>query len=92
MQALDGVGAGIFGVIWVLIVADLTKGTGRYAVTLGVINVGHMIGFFLSQTLAGMVVDATDSYRWGFWFLAGIATLALILFQFGMKETRHDPT
>lgn len=91
VQALDGVGAGIFGVIWVLIVADLTKGTGRYAVTLGVINVGHMIGFFLSQTLAGMVVDATDSYRWGFWFLAGIATLALLLFQFGMKETRHGP-
>lgn len=89
VQALDGVGAGIFGVIWVLIVADLTRGTGRYAVTLGVINVGHMIGFFLSQTLAGMVVDATDSYRWGFWFLAGVATLALLLFQFGMRETRH---
>jgi MFS family permease len=88
VQALDGIGAGIFGVIWVLIVADLTRGTGRYAVTLGLVNAAHMIGFFFSQTLAGIVVDRTGSYAYGFWFLAGIATLALLLFAFGMKETK----
>jgi len=32
---LDGIGAGIFGVLWVTVVADLTKGTGRYNETLG---------------------------------------------------------
>ena len=29
VQLLDGIGAGIFGVVSVLIVADLTKGTGQ---------------------------------------------------------------
>ena len=37
VQLLDGIGAGIFGVLWVTVVADLTKGTGRYNVTLGAI-------------------------------------------------------
>ena len=35
VQLLDGIGAGMFGVISVLIVADLTKGTGRFNVTQG---------------------------------------------------------
>ncbi len=30
IQILDGVGAGIFGVVSVLVIADLTKGTGRF--------------------------------------------------------------
>ena len=30
VQLLDGIGAGIFGVVSVLVVADLTKGTGRF--------------------------------------------------------------
>ncbi len=34
IQVLDGIGAGIFGALFPLIVADLTRGTGRYNVTL----------------------------------------------------------
>ena len=34
VQLLDGIGAGIFGVLWITVVADLTKGTGRYNLTL----------------------------------------------------------
>lgn len=30
VQCMDGLGAGIFGVVGVLIIADLTKGTGRF--------------------------------------------------------------
>ena len=30
VQLLDGVGAGIFGVVGVLVIADLTRGTGRF--------------------------------------------------------------
>lgn len=89
MQALDGIGAGIFGVMWVLIVADLTRGTGRYGVTLGLINAAHMVGFFLSQTTAGMVVDHFDSYAAGFTWLTVIAASALLLFAVAMPETRE---
>lgn len=88
VQALDGIGAGIFGVVWILIVADLTRGTGRFNLTLGLITAAHMIGFFFSQTLAGVIVDATGGYRWGFWFLATVALGAFILFLFGLRETR----
>ena len=35
IQILDGVGEGIFGVVFVLVIADLTKGSGRFNVTLG---------------------------------------------------------
>ena len=35
VQLLDGIGAGIFGVISVLVVADLTRGTGRFNLTQG---------------------------------------------------------
>lgn len=34
VQLLDGIGAGIFGVVSVLVVADLTQGTGRFNLTL----------------------------------------------------------
>lgn len=90
VQALDGIGAGIFGVIWVLIVADLTKGSGHYGVTLGLVNAAHMVGFFLSQTLAGVVVDATGTFSGGFLFLAAVATCALVLFAVAMPETKPD--
>lgn len=90
VQALDGIGAGIFGVIWVLIVADLTKGTGHYGITLGLVNAAHMLGFFLSQTLSGIVVDATGTFSGGFLFLAAIATCALVLFAVAMPETNPN--
>lgn len=37
IQLLDGIGAGIFGVLSVLVIADLTRGTGRFNVSQGVI-------------------------------------------------------
>ncbi|GGD00088.1 MFS transporter [Vreelandella lutescens] len=88
VQMLDGVGAGIFGVIWVLVVADLTKGSGHYSLTLGLMNVAHMVGFFLSQTTAGRVVDTAGSFSAGFLYLAAVAGLALLLFAVAMPETR----
>ena len=30
IQLLDGIGAGIFGVVGTLVIADLTRGTGRF--------------------------------------------------------------
>jgi len=35
IQVLDGVGVGIFGVVSVLVIADLTQGSGRFNLTLG---------------------------------------------------------
>ena len=35
IQLLDGIGAGIFGVVGVLVIADLTRGTGRFNLVQG---------------------------------------------------------
>lgn len=87
VQALDGIGAGIFGVLWVIVVADLTKGTGRYNVSLGAIAAAVSVGASLSVLISGYVVNAT-SYAGGFVFLASIAVVGLVVFYFGVGETR----
>lgn len=88
VQLLDGIGAGIFGVLWVTVVADLTKGTGRYNLTLGAIATAQSIGAALSNVLAGYVVNAWG-YNAGFLMLTGIAAGALTIFYWAMPETRE---
>ncbi|MGC4005232.1 MAG: MFS transporter [Pirellulales bacterium] len=63
IQILDGVGAGIFGVVSVLIIADLTQGTGRFNLVLGVVATAVGIGAALSNILTGLIVDAAGYAR-----------------------------
>lgn len=44
IQLLDGIGAGIFGVVSVLVVADLTRGTGQFNLTQGALATATGIG------------------------------------------------
>ncbi|MGD0579179.1 MAG: MFS transporter, partial [Bryobacteraceae bacterium] len=87
IQILDGVAAGIFGVVSVLVIADLTKGTGRFNLTLGAISTAVGIGASLSQVIAGSIVHHFGSSA-GFLFLAVVASLAFAIFYFFMPETR----
>jgi MFS family permease len=91
IQVLDGVGAGIFNVVSVLVIADLTRGTGRFNLTLGAISTAVGIGASLSQVIAGSIVHHFG-YRAGFLFLGAVAAVALGVFYFLMPETReiHD--
>jgi MFS family permease len=56
IQILDGIAAAIFGVVSVLVIADLTKGTGRFNLTLGAVTTAVGIGAALSQSIAGGIV------------------------------------
>ena len=56
VQLLDGVGAGIYGALFPVIVADLMRGTGRFAAAQGAIMTAQGIGAALSTTLAGVIV------------------------------------
>ena len=80
-------GAGIFGVVSVLVIADLTQGSGRFNFTLGAIGTAVGIGAALSQTIAGSIVHHFG-YNSGFLFLAAVALAALGILSFFMPETR----
>jgi predicted MFS family arabinose efflux permease len=88
IQVMDGIGAGIFGVVSVLVIADLTCGTGRFNLTLGAINTAVGIGAALSQVIAGSIVHHVGSSA-GFLFLAGVASAAFAILYLFMPETRN---
>jgi MFS family permease len=89
VQLLDGVGAGIYGAIFPIIVADLMRGTGRFNVAQGAIITAQGIGAALSTTVAGFVVVSLG-YSVAFLTLAGVAGAGLLLFWLAMPETRDE--
>ena len=91
IQALDGIGAGIFGALFFVIIADLTKGSGHYNLALGASGACWGLGAALSNGVAGAVVDAAG-YSAAFIFLAACAVVALLIFWVGVPETRAWPS
>jgi MFS family permease len=87
IQVLDGIGAGIFGVVSVLVIADLTHGSGRFNLALGAITTAVGMGASLSQAIAGWLVHHFG-YDVGFLSLAAVALAALVILYFWMPETR----
>lgn len=86
IQLLDGVAAGIFGVISILIASDLMRGTGRFNLAQGLAALATGIGASLSNVTAGYVVQ-WFGYPTGFLSLAAIALCALLFFALLMPET-----
>ena len=86
VQLLDGVGAGIYGALFPIIVADLMRGTGRFNLAQGAVITAQGIGAALSTAVAGLVT-AHFGYSAAFLTLAGCAAAGLILFQSAMPET-----
>jgi MFS family permease len=86
IQVLDGVGAGIFGALFFIMVADLTKGSGRYNLAQGASAACWGLGAALGNAIAGFIVNAFG-YSAAFLFLAGCALGALVLFWLGVPET-----
>jgi MFS family permease len=89
VQSLDGVGAAIFGVLWVIIISDLARGTGRFNLLQGAIQAALGLGAFLSNFLAGFVVKSLG-HNAGFLGLAGIASIGLIFSALFMPETKDQ--
>jgi MFS family permease len=86
IQLLDGVAAAIFGVVSVLVIADLTQGSGRFNLTLGAVTAAVGTGAALSQMIAGSIVHRFG-YHAGFLFLAAVAAAAFSILYFFMPET-----
>ncbi len=88
LQLLDGLSAGIFSVVSVLMIADLTKGTGRFNFALGVTGTSVGIGSALSQVIAGTIVK-NDGYSAGFIFLAIVGIAAFFILLLFVSETKQ---
>ncbi len=86
VQLLDGVGAGILGVLTPLVVADLMRGTGHYNLALGMVGTVQGIGASSSGLLAGLIVDHFG-YNAAFVTAAGVASIALLVLATAMPET-----
>jgi MFS family permease len=89
VQLLDGVTAAVFAVMVPLVVADLTRGTGRFNLGQGIIGTATGIGASLSATFAGYMTDRFGSVP-AFAGLAVIALAGLTLLWFMMPETRPE--
>ena len=82
-------GAGIFGALFPLVVADLTRGTGRFNVSQGAIATAQGVGAALSTGIAGFIVVGAG-YSAAFLTLAAIAGAGFLLYLLVMPETaRH---
>jgi MFS family permease len=90
VQLLDGIGAGIFNVVSVLVIADRTRGSGRFNLALAAVTTAVGIGAALSQLVAGSIAHRAGVHA-GFWFLAAVAALAFVLLLTTMPETREAP-
>jgi len=90
VQLLDGIGAGIFGALFPVVVKDLTQGTGHFNVSLGAISTVFGLGAALSNSLAGIVVQEAG-YSVAFLTLAGVAMAALVLLWVAVPETVSRP-
>lgn len=87
VQLLDGVGAGLIGALFPVVVADLTRGTGHFAAAQGVVGTVHATGAVASMALGGLLATRAG-YGTAFLTLAGIAASGGALFWLAMPETR----
>jgi MFS family permease len=86
IQALDGVANGVFAIIFLLVVSDVTAGTGRFNVAQGALATLVGIGASLSNLLAEQVVQYAG-YDPAFYFLGAVALVGTVLFMAFMPET-----
>jgi MFS family permease len=91
IQLLDGIGAGIFGVVGILVIADLTRGTGRFNLMQGTLATATGLGAAASLYLTGLIVSRFG-FNAGFATLAAIAAAALAFYGLAMPETRPEPS
>jgi MFS family permease len=85
VQLLDGIGAGIFGAIFPVIVADLMRNTGRFNIAQGIVITAQSIGAALSTALAGIVV-VKAGYSAAFLTLGAIAAGGFVICLLALPE------
>jgi len=89
-QLIDGLGAGIYGVLSILMMADLGKGTGRFNLLQGATYAAIGLGVALSSVLGGFVARSFG-YSAAFLALGAVGVLATLFFVRFVREPTADP-
>ena len=88
-QILDGIGAGVFGTMYILVTSDISGGTGRFSLTLGLttaaLSIGGTVSGYLGQALAQDI-----GYKEAFFILMVLSMIPAFLYLFCMPETIAD--
>jgi MFS family permease len=85
-QVLDGVGAGIFGTMYILVTSDISGGTGRFGLTLGLTTAAMSIGGTVSGYL-GQALAEDHGYLPAFWILMVMSLVPTLVYLLFMPET-----
>jgi MFS family permease len=88
-QAVGGIRAAAFGVMFPLIAADITRGTSHFNLCMGALGLALYLGAALSTTLGGWVAD-TAGVQIAFAVLSLIGLLGTFAVWLGMPETRSE--
>jgi MFS family permease len=89
IQLLDGISGSIIGVMTVLVITDLTAGTGRFNLAQGVIGAMMGLAASLSTTVTGIVAQEFGREA-GFLFIAAIAAGATAIGFLFLPETKPE--
>jgi MFS family permease len=90
IQTLDGVAAGILGIMGTVINSDLAVGTGRFNFLQGMGAMSTNVGESISQLFAGFIAKSFG-FNISFFCLASTAIIGAFFFRFLMPETKNIP-
>ena len=85
-QILDGVGAGVFGTMYILVTSDIAAGTGRFSLTLGITSAAMSIGGTVSGYL-GQALAEDLGYQTAFMLLCILSLVPALAYTILMPET-----
>jgi MFS family permease len=86
-QTLDGFSGATLGVLTALIVADLTKGTGRFNLAQGLVGTFSGVGASLSTVITGIVTQRFG-YMAGLLSVTAVGLMAVVIVLVFMPETK----
>jgi MFS family permease len=90
LQLLDGLSGATLGVLTTLIIADLTNGTGRFNLALGLAGAASGIGASLSTSIFGLVVQRFG-YTAGLLGITAVGLMSVAIVMAFMPETKPSP-
>jgi MFS family permease len=89
IQILDGITGAVLGVMTPLVIADVTKGSGRFNLAQGIFGTIMGVGASLSPTLTGLIVHRFGPSA-GFVSLAAVGLVAFLVVAVLLPETKQD--